>query len=111
MNSNPATEKTMKTTTAGILEGNPRPTRPQIVRALRLAGLLEGPGEAQGSRVLVNGGGNLAEVELLREDDLGAFQKRVAQWGGYRTGYGAWVLRPSYKSKGDPSDPTSAWNY
>lgn len=31
--------------------------------------------------------------------------------GGYRTGYGGWVLRPNYQGKGDWNDPSSRHHY
>ncbi len=39
------------------------------------------------------------------------FQRNVATVGGYKTGWGGWVLKPGYKSKGDWSDKSSRWHY
>lgn len=69
--------------------------------------------------VTVNSG---KEVEILVKDgddvdhdrtrvikDL--FRYEIANWGGYKTGYGAWVLQEGYVSKGDFNDKSSAWHY
>ena len=40
-----------------------------------------------------------------------AFLKEKIGLGGYRTGYGAWVLRQDYQSKGDWNDPSSRHHY
>lgn len=43
-----------------------------------------------------------------------ALAKRVSKflgWGGYRTGYGAWVFSPGYQSNGDWNDKSSRWHY
>ena len=40
-----------------------------------------------------------------------AFLKEKIGLGGYRTGYGAWVLRQDYRSKGDWNDPSSRHHY
>jgi len=40
-----------------------------------------------------------------------AFKAQGINLGGYRTGYGAWVLKPDYQSKGDWGDPSSRHHY
>lgn len=40
-----------------------------------------------------------------------ALQKARIPWGGYRTGYGAWVMREEYQGKGDWNDPYSKHHY
>ena len=74
----------------------------QIKRAMKAAGI---EGELSGK------GGADWSVELADEATMEKFQKEVCQVGGFKTGYGAWVLSPSYVSKGDPGDPSSRWHY
>jgi len=45
------------------------------------------------------------------EEVLNLLHKTFPNIGGFRTGYGAWVLSPGYKSKGDWNDPSSAHHY
>lgn len=59
----------------------------------------------------ISGRGSEIEVELPDDAAKDNFCKHIVQWGGYRTGYGAWVLRPGYVGRGDPGDPGSDWNY
>lgn len=62
----------------------------------------------------VSGAGARWEVELPDERAKNKFMKAApkdAGIGGYRTGYGAWVLSPGYQSKGDWNDPSSRWHY
>ncbi len=63
------------------------------------------------------------EVEILVTDESGEvdreateakqklFCSKVANWGGIRNGYGAWMMREDYTSKGDWNDRTSPWHY
>ena len=60
----------------------------EVLRKMAAAGIV---GE-------VTGKGDFWEVELPSEDAMNLFQKKVVRAGGYRTGYGAWVLRPGYQS-------------
>ena len=53
----------------------------------------------------------LGLVELADEETMNAFQEKVVKAGGYKTGYGAWVLRPGYVSQGDWNDRTSRCHY
>lgn len=47
----------------------------------------------------VSGKGEEWSVELNDDADKDAFCTCVADVGGYRTGWGGWVLRPNYKSR------------
>jgi len=76
-------------------------TKRQVVSAMRKAGIV---GE-------VRGRGSAWEVELPDERAKNAFQKHVTRVGGFKTGYGAWILRPGYKSMGEWGDPGSRWHY
>jgi hypothetical protein len=58
-------------------------TKSKIVRAMAAAGIA---GE-------VSGAGARWEVEVADEKTMRAFQRKVCRAGGYRTGYGAWVLQ------------------
>jgi hypothetical protein len=63
----------------------------------------------------VSGSGSNWEVELPNEKAKDAFFKvlpRGAGVGGYRTGYGGWVLRPGYKvDEVDYNNPSSRHHY
>lgn len=55
------------------------------------------------------------ELEVDEKDEP-AVQKALKKyfghfWGGFQAGYGGWVLRPEYKSKGDWGDKSSAHHY
>lgn len=76
-------------------------TKRQVLKSMQLAGI---EGEVRGS-------GQNWEVELPNEKALKAFHEKVAKVGGYKTGYGAWVLSPNYKDPGDWSKPSSRWHY
>jgi len=60
------------------------------------------------------------EVYVSRKD--GEFSQRLTDikaekvsnalgFGGYQCQHGGWVLQNNYKSKGEYSDPSSAWHY
>jgi len=51
------------------------------------------------------------EVELPDEKQMRAFQRKVARVGGFRTGYGGWILRPGYKMMGEWNDPSARHHY
>ena len=58
------------------------------------------------------GSGRAWEVELADEATMEAFCRDVIPTGGYRTGYGGWVLRPGYKiGDCDYSNPASRMHY
>jgi len=60
----------------------------------------------------VGGQGKNWEATLPDEKAKNLFQKHVLrEIGGYKTGWGGWVLRPDYQSKGDYMDPSSRWHY
>lgn len=76
-------------------------TKRQVVAAMKTAGV---KGE-------VRGAGRNWEVELANERTMRKFQKNVTSVGGYRTGYGAWILQPNYQDMGDWNDKSSRWHY
>lgn len=81
------------------MEANTK-TKAQIRRAMdsaKISGELSGTG--------INW-----EVELADEKTMRSFCKKVIPVGGYRTGYGAWILSANYKSQGDYNDRTSEWH-
>jgi len=59
----------------------------------------------------LRGSGSSWEVELADEATVDVFCARVTPVGGYRTGYGAWVLRPNYQTSGDWNDRSSRCHY
>jgi hypothetical protein len=75
-------------------------TASQVRAAIAASGI---PGE-------VRGRGRSWEIELPTDEDALAFEP-IATVGGFRTGYGAWILRPGYQDKGDWNDRTSRWHY
>lgn len=65
---------------------------------------------------------NRDEVEIYVETKAGEYSRRltdalmnkvskVLHWGGYRCGWGAWVLEANYQDPGDWNDKTSRWHY
>ncbi len=87
--------------------------------ATRVAGL---PTKTQLQKLLaenkipgtVSGKGSDWELELPDDKAYDLWKKTLGKKipvGGYRAGYGGWVLRPGYKDKGDPNDPSSRWHY
>lgn len=52
---------------------------------------------AKGISGEVTGKGEAWEVELADEATADKFRREVTPAGGYRAGYGAWVLGPTYK--------------
>ena len=63
--------------------------------------------------VSLTGRGTDWEVELEDDKAYRKFRKHVAKLGGYKCGWGGWVLRPNYKSvdMGDWNDRSSRWHY
>jgi hypothetical protein len=62
----------------------------------------------------VSGRGANWEVEVPDEKAKKKLEKALplgVGLGGYRTGYGGWVLSPSYKSMGEFNDPSSRHHY
>ena len=78
-----------------------RLTKRQIAAALKRHGIAG----------TVSGSGSAWEVELQDGKAKNAFQKKVCLAGGFKTGYGGWVLKPRYTSQGDWNDPSSRWHY
>lgn len=60
----------------------------------------------------LSGRGQNWEVELPNEKAKRKFQKLVCNVGGFRCGYGGWVLRPGYTCDGlDYCNPASRLHY
>ena len=60
----------------------------------------------------VSGAGNKWSVELANDAALRKFRKHVTkEGGGYKCGWGGWVMTPQYESLGDPSDRMSRHHY
>lgn len=61
----------------------------------------------------VTGSGSSWEVELPDEKAKKAFEKAAGRkFGGYKTGYGGWVLRAAGNiDMGDWNDKSSRWHY
>jgi hypothetical protein len=76
-------------------------TKRQIEAAMKANSI---PGE-------LSGRGENWEVQLADDKTMRKFCRTVANVGGYKTGYGAWVLRPGYTSNGDWNDRTSRHHY
>lgn len=76
-------------------------TRAKVIKAMEAAGI---EGE-------VSGHGVNWEVEVPNEEVMAEFCAKVSPAGGYRTGYGAWVLSAEYEGNGDFNDRTSRWHY
>lgn len=79
--------------------------RPALVKALAEAKIV--PYE-------ISGAGRTLQVTLNNERDAKRFAKKVAPWGGFRTGWGGWILRANYVSRDDGlsyCDPASYHHY
>ena len=76
-------------------------TKQQVIKAMQTANI---KGE-------VTGKGSDWEVELADDKTMNSFTKKVASVGGFKTGYGAWILRPGYVGNGDYMDKSSRWHY
>lgn len=60
----------------------------------------------------VEGRGKNWTVEVKNDRDKRAWEKALGfGLGGYVTGYGSWMLSPSYQSSGDWNDPSSRHHY
>lgn len=60
----------------------------------------------------VSGRGDKWEVELPDEKAKRLFDKVIGvPYGGYRSGFGSWVLSPDYQDKGDWNDSSSRHHY
>jgi hypothetical protein len=57
----------------------------------------------------IRGGGGSLEIEVSARDSK-KLRKAGLPWGGYKTGYGAWVLHAPYVPKGDYMDKGSRWH-
>ncbi len=73
----------------------------EVVKAMKAIGLLG----------TVTGKGESWEVELPDVASMREFRAKVAAAGGYRTGYGSYVLRPGYMCMGDWNDKASRNHY
>lgn len=67
--------------------------------------------KANGIKGEVRGRGRDFEVEVPNEHNKTKLRKAGVVLGGYRTGYGAWVLRPGYTASGDWNDKSSHHHY
>lgn len=76
-------------------------TKAQLTKALKAANLT----------ATISGVGRTIEVELQNETDMRKFCRKVAKWGGYKTGWGGWVLRPVNQDMGDFNHPSSRYHY
>ena len=47
----------------------------------------------------VTGAGQDWEVELASDSMKQRFRRSVCKLGGFKTGYGSWILRPGYTSR------------
>ena len=60
----------------------------------------------------LKGAGKNWEVELPNDAAERKFQRKVCKAGGYRCGWGGWVLRASYQTDGlDFNDKASSHHY
>lgn len=77
-------------------------TKAQMLKALAAAGLTAHE---------ITGRGDEMEVTLNNEEDMETFRQAIANWGGFRCGWGGWVLRPNYQTSGDWNDVSSRCHY
>ena len=62
--------------------------------------------------VEITGAGKSLQVEIPTNDACDAFLAASGGgWGGYRTGYGSWVLSMGREPMGDYNDASSRWHY
>ena len=60
----------------------------------------------------VNGAGSRFEIETPDEKTMRKVMKAIPGLGGYKCGWGGWVLSPSIRNDGkDYCDPTSRAHY
>jgi hypothetical protein len=60
----------------------------------------------------VTGAGRKWSVELANDAALRKFRKHVTkEVGGYKCGYGAWVMSPQHESQGDWNDRAARFHY
>ena len=76
-------------------------TKTQVIKAMKAAGI---KGE-------VRGRGEAWEVTLDNDKVMRAFGRKVANAGGFKTGWGGWILRPNYRDNGDWNDRASRHHY
>lgn len=76
-------------------------TKTQVLKAMEASGIA---GEVRGTR-------SQWEVELASDSAMRKFRRLVAKLGGYKTGYGAWILQARYETAGDWNDRSSRWHY
>lgn len=77
-------------------------TKRQVIARMRKHNI---PGE-------VSGRGQAWQVELPDESAMDRFREHVASVGGYRCGWGGWVLRPGYQVDNvDFNNPASRHHY
>jgi len=79
------------------------PAAPKAAQARRLLAAASIPAEVRGK-------GADYEVEVDAKH-VSKVRKLLGAMGGYKTGYGAYVLRHGYKSPGDYNNRASRWHY
>jgi len=57
----------------------------------------------------ISGSGSTLEIEVSEQDSK-KLSKAGLTWGGYKTGYGAWVLQAKTTDRGDYMDKGSLWH-
>lgn len=80
-------------------------TAKQIAKALVNAGISTDKMEIRSNEVEI-WTGNVASTERLTNKVI-----KALGWGGYRTGYGAWVLQTKTTDMGEYGDKSSRWHY
>ena len=73
----------------------------------------------QMAKKLQKGGFDMSKVLRIGKEDIEVLNDRAHRQAakilgsdaGYKTGYGAWVMQPRFKGKGDWNDPSSEWHY
>ncbi len=88
-------------------------TKRQIIQKLTNNGIQES--------AILEAGRDEVEIGILDSntgrcdyDATETIRQKVSQilgWGGFKTGYDSWVLRPNYQSLGDWNDSSSRWHY
>jgi hypothetical protein len=65
--------------------------------------------QAQVTEYEISGAGSSLEIEVS-EVDSKKLRHAGLSWGGYKTGYGAWVLQATTVDRGDYMDKGSLWH-
>lgn len=86
-------------------------TANQIIKRLTKAGIDTTGIEKLGKDEIEIWTGDADSTEKLKKKVLKEVCLGGDKIGGYKTGYGAWVLSSGYQDRGDWNDRTSAWHY